>query len=61
METLEVEKITKYKINEKYRYPNDETIEAIREVENGDVIQIGSVDDFREYLKQIRWEVENGI
>ncbi len=53
METLEVEKITKYKINEKYRYPNDETIEAIREAENGDLIEIGSFEDYLKWVESV--------
>ncbi|MCL2038977.1 MAG: hypothetical protein FWG85_00940 [Bacteroidetes bacterium] len=71
METLELEKSTS-KINPQLIISSDyidlsqyETIpaldEAIKDIEEGRVSEPMTMEEFREYLKRIRWEVENEV
>ncbi|MCL2039615.1 MAG: hypothetical protein FWG85_04205 [Bacteroidetes bacterium] len=53
MEVLELEIPRINEINEKYSYPNEETIQAIREVENGEVIEIGTFEDYLIWMESV--------
>jgi len=48
--------VSDFQINENgmpARIPNKETLEAIREVEEGDLIEIGTFEDYLEWSKNV--------
>ena len=61
MEALEVEKLTP-KYLDLSQYDSIPALdEAIKDIEEGRVSEPMTMEEFREYLKRIRWEVENEV